>query len=526
MYTIIEYSHNVMDIKTPDEFCNIRTRCINGKRNVFFIRYTGCDEALKKAVTRTDEKMCAEMMQGRLFYDRIGRLPMPSAADTAFYEDVYDRYTAGEPLSPKNCSSDSGFMAVFTNAFEETLKLFVSHSIHSPTIRRNFAVKLLYRADTVCGELLGKWSPQGVYKIVGENAVKIGDYLFYYMLTLLGADVWLIEPSSDADVPDDLKKLSLLVDHAPLCSEKLPPFDRSRIAAPVMPSVKASEIKPADGGRPRLKIPEHPSRKRQTADIPQPSAQRPAEVQQTSAPKLKVPPHPGRAQTPPPAGCTDTAPRYADRGTRNAPPPAYANSGSVPPPQQRREKSYEEIAALASSVVMIGVCDRTGNTRATGSGIMIGRDGFILTNYHVVEGGRRYLIRIENDERIFGTTEVIKYHYDLDLALIRIDRILSPIPVCPPNERLLRGQKVIAIGSPLGLFNSVSDGIVSGFRDIKGVEMVQFTAPISHGSSGGAVLNTRGELVGISTAGIEGGHNINLAVGHRDIYGFVRGFVT
>ena len=90
----------------------------------------------------------------------------------------------------------------------------------------------------------------------------------------------------------------------------------------------------------------------------------------------------------------------------------------------------------------------------------------------------------------------------------------------------MRGQKVVAIGSPLGLFNSVSDGIISGFREIHSVNMIQFTAPISHGSSGGAVLNMQGEVIGISTAGFDSGQNINLAVSYEDIVMFIKGFTA
>ena len=72
--------------------------------------------------------------------------------------------------------------------------------------------------------------------------------------------------------------------------------------------------------------------------------------------------------------------------------------------------------------------------------------------------------------------------------------------------------------------NSISDGIISGFRTIDGVDMIQFTAPISHGSSGGAVLNMYGEVIGISTAGFDRGQNINLAVGYESINLFIQGF--
>ncbi len=195
-------------------------------------------------------------------------------------------------------------------------------------------------------------------------------------------------------------------------------------------------------------------------------------------------------------------------------------------PQQTEayEKSFEELAQLASSVVMISIHGQNGEVIKTGSGIMIGREGYILTNSHVASGGNYYSVRIEDDDKEYLTNEVIKYNQLLDLAIIRIQRQLKPIPVYQGGRKLVRGQKVVAIGSPLGLFNSVSDGIISGFRVIDTVDMIQFTAPTSHGSSGGAVLNMQGEVIGISTAGIDAGQNINLAMGYECINMFIKGF--
>lgn len=192
----------------------------------------------------------------------------------------------------------------------------------------------------------------------------------------------------------------------------------------------------------------------------------------------------------------------------------------------RQEKDFEELAMLSSSVVMISVHNSDGAIIATGSGIIISADGYILTNNHVASGGRYYSVRIEDDEQIYETDEIMKYNSFLDLTLIRIkNRRLKPIPVYRGTKGLVRGQKVLAIGSPLGMFNSVSDGIISGFRNIDDVEMIQFTAPISRGSSGGALLNLYGEVIGISTAGIDSGQNINLAVDYQNINRFVQGFM-
>lgn len=190
------------------------------------------------------------------------------------------------------------------------------------------------------------------------------------------------------------------------------------------------------------------------------------------------------------------------------------------------EKGFEELAQLASSIVMISVHDHHGEIMSTGSGIMIGRGGYILTNNHVAAGGVFYSVSIEDDEQTYQTDEVIKYNNALDLAVIRIHRQLKPLPIYRGRKKLVRGQKVVAIGSPLGLFNSVSDGIISGFRKIREIDMIQFTAPISPGSSGGAVLNMQGEVIGISTAGIDNGQNINLAVGYENILMFANGFFS
>lgn len=198
---------------------------------------------------------------------------------------------------------------------------------------------------------------------------------------------------------------------------------------------------------------------------------------------------------------------------------------SRPIPAARSEQSFEELALLASSIVMIEVHDSSGACFSTGSGIMIGEAGYILTNCHVIRNGKTFGIRIEDDATVYLTDELIKYNPVMDLALIRIDRNLKPMNICRGQQELARGQRVVAIGSPLGLFNSVSDGIISGFRTISHKQMIQFTAPISHGSSGGAVLNMYGEVIGISTAGIDEGQNINLAVSYKDILDFVRGFV-
>ncbi|MET3697705.1 trypsin-like peptidase [Bacillus oleivorans] len=190
----------------------------------------------------------------------------------------------------------------------------------------------------------------------------------------------------------------------------------------------------------------------------------------------------------------------------------------------KSEKNYEELAQLAKSVVLINVYNDKKELLGRGSGVAVTTDGFILTNFHVIQNGVVFGILFENNENEYFTNRLVKYHQEYDLALLKIDRSTEPLLI-NPQEKLVRGQKIVAIGSPLGLFNTISDGIISGFRDFGDIEVLQITAPISPGSSGGALLDLYGNLIGITTAGFEG-QNLNLAVGTKYIKLFAGEIIT
>ncbi|MCI9527046.1 MAG: serine protease [Lachnospiraceae bacterium] len=336
-------------------------------------------------------------------------------------------------------------------------------------------------------------------KIIAEDVTKEQEYLFFYFMTLLGCDVLLLENRKDAEIPQGLKSLSQQLLLGQFGTGKLPEYKpytlkTERDAAKDSPANTGQDAKEGRRSNVRVTIPER-NRHRNQVDT---------NIIQ-SAPQRTV---------------VDSQPQQ----TPAASTVSQLRAGTVSAKQESSEKTFEELAQLASSIVMIAVHDSRQEVIGTGSGIMIGRAGFILTNDHVVSGGSFFSVRMEDDGQIYTTDEVIKYNYNLDLAVIRISKQLNPLPIYSGTRKLVRGQKVVAIGSPLGLFNSVSDGIISGFRDIRDVNMIQFTAPISPGSSGGAVLNMQGEVIGISTAGIDNGQNINLAVSYKDIRTFARGF--
>lgn len=284
----------------------------------------------------------------------------------------------------------------------------------------------------------------------------------------------------------------------------------------------------------KVVIPPRPGRKTASQAPPKVSPPPQAGAQPV---RVAIPPRQGRKQTPPQQASqpqrferTPAVSKSSEPVQVHIPPRAGQRHDSTGPGSAsqgaRTEMTFEQLAQLASSVVMIMVHDKKGEPFATGSGIMIGRKGYILTNNHVLSDGSYFSVRIENDDNSYRADQIIKYNQVLDLAVIRIDRPLVPLPIYKGSQKLVRGQKVVAIGSPLGLFNSVSDGIIAGFRVLDDVDMIQFTAPTSPGSSGGAVLNMYGEVIGISTAGAPGAQGINWAVGYEFINLFTQGFTS
>ena len=140
---------------------------------------------------------------------------------------------------------------------------------------------------------------------------------------------------------------------------------------------------------------------------------------------------------------------------------------------------------------------------AIGSGFLISADGKILTNRHVVDGADRVIVHLA-DHREF-TAKVIGTDEMSDVALLKVQATGLPFLKLADAKTLKPGQWVVAIGSPFGLDHSVTAGIVSGVgrssldRDQQYVPFIQTDVPINRGNSGGPLLNTRGEVVGINS---------------------------
>jgi S1-C subfamily serine protease len=149
----------------------------------------------------------------------------------------------------------------------------------------------------------------------------------------------------------------------------------------------------------------------------------------------------------------------------------------------------------------------------TGSGFVADPSGIVVTNYHVIEGATEIWVKFAEGIRC-EVENIQAINPQIDYAILNIippEEYEIKSAVLGDSDTLQIGEKITVIGNPAGVFEkTVSTGIVSAMRP--GDNLIQMTAPISGGSSGGPVFNEKGEVVGISVAGYEGGQNINFFV--------------
>lgn len=184
--------------------------------------------------------------------------------------------------------------------------------------------------------------------------------------------------------------------------------------------------------------------------------------------------------------------------------------GSSLPASGQGPAAAEIAARTAPAVVSIRALS-AGVEVASGSGFVIRADGVIVTNLHVVEEGTSLEVELATGET-FTDVYVLGTDDRRDLAVLKLptSRLTSLEPGDP--RALAVGDAVYVMGNPMGLERTFSDGLVSAHRVLDGVAYLQISAPISSGSSGGPVLNAAGEVVGVATATLADGQNLNLAV--------------
>ena len=165
----------------------------------------------------------------------------------------------------------------------------------------------------------------------------------------------------------------------------------------------------------------------------------------------------------------------------------------------------------SESVVLIGAMRDKGGS-SLGSGFIVTSDGVIVTNLHIIHKSKKIAVRLKNKKE-YNNVQILKIDPRKDIAIIKIDaKGLKPVSLGDSNQVKV-GQKVVAIGNPIGLENTVSDGLVSSLRDTnEGFKVFQVSVPLSSGSSGGSLFNLKGEVIAITTATNTQGQNINFAL--------------
>jgi tetratricopeptide (TPR) repeat protein len=190
-----------------------------------------------------------------------------------------------------------------------------------------------------------------------------------------------------------------------------------------------------------------------------------------------------------------------------------------------QESLPELVRRVKPSVVSVLTYDAKGEPLISGSGFYL-KPGEVVTNLHVIRGAHRVEIHtLEGKGRTYPVAGALAVDEEGDLALLSVD---VPAERSRPLELTLvlpeEGERVFAIGNPLRLEGSVSDGIVSALREVPDLgRIIQITAPVSHGNSGSPLFNMRGQVVGIITVKVTNGQNINLALGAPRLLALSRG---
>ena len=206
-------------------------------------------------------------------------------------------------------------------------------------------------------------------------------------------------------------------------------------------------------------------------------------------------------------------------------------SVSVTPPPERSVR--ELVNQLGEAVVQV----RTPG--GLGSGFFLNEEGYLITNFHVIEGETQISVEVyhQRDSQIerktYKNVRIVAMNKFQDLALLKVDDKDAPkfsSVTIGDSDSLAVGEHVFAIGSPLGLERTVTEGIVSTkTRQMQGELYLQTTAQINPGNSGGPLFNLRGEAVGVTNMKVAFGEGIGFAIptdtmkrflNHRDAYAY------
>ena len=189
----------------------------------------------------------------------------------------------------------------------------------------------------------------------------------------------------------------------------------------------------------------------------------------------------------------------------------------------------EDIIERSGSSVVLVIARKAQEQPVYATGVVGRSDGIILTAYHAIKDAREAQVRLKSGE-IFDQVELIAFDTRRDVAALRIPAIGLPAVPIGNLAEVRGGQPVLVVSNPAGLSWSASSGIVSSVRMAdevagagSGYRILQFSAPVSPGSSGGVVLDAQGRALGLVVGTVTGGQNLNFAVPLESIAGLANG---
>src|ERR1700691_1901877 len=183
---------------------------------------------------------------------------------------------------------------------------------------------------------------------------------------------------------------------------------------------------------------------------------------------------------------------------------ALTSAAQTKPPRQIAQEAFP-------SVVLIVLQDSSGQPISFGSGFVI-RHGLVATNNHGISGATSRYCKLVGTNATYAIAGVVAVDPTHDLSILTVNGLKAPELPLGDSAQLAVGDPVYAIGNPEGLEGTFSPGIVSGIRQPGSGTLLQITAPISPGSSGGPILDNTGKVIGVAVATLKEGQNLNLAI--------------
>lgn len=203
--------------------------------------------------------------------------------------------------------------------------------------------------------------------------------------------------------------------------------------------------------------------------------------------------------------------------------PSWSGERPLMPAQaSQKELSPKDIFLAVAPSVYILIAGQSAEElkrrrwKSFGSAVAVSSN-WALTNCHVVQN-QSFIALIDDKSDIELWATVVYAHEASDRCILRTAGKLRPVSAVRRSSELAVGERVYTIGNPSGLTKTLAEGLISGLRPLDGVNLVQTTAPISPGSSGGALIDTRGSLIGITTGYLKDAQNLNFAISAEDYW--------